>query len=57
MAVINETMWGWWNPHYLFNHNTKCAYEFIDGNQCLLTVTEDDIDWDSLKDLPEDAIG
>ena len=57
MAVINETMWGWWKPRYLVNHNTKCAYEFIDGNQCLLTVSEDDIDWDSLKDLPEDAIG
>ena len=57
MAVINETMWGWWKPRYLVIHNTKCAYEFIDGNQCLLTVSEDDIDWDSLKDLPEDAIG
>lgn len=57
MAVINETMWGWWKPRYLVNHNTKCAYEFIDGDQCLLTVTEDDIDWDSLKNLPEDAIG
>ena len=57
MAVIKESMWGWWKPRYLVNHNTKCAYEFIDGNQCLLTVTEDDIDWDSLKGLPEDAIG
>ena len=56
MAVINETMWGWWKPRYLVNHNTKCAYEFIDGNQCLLTVSEDDIDWESLKNLPEDAI-
>ena len=57
MAVVNESMWGWWKPRYLLNHNTKCAYEFIDGNQCLLTVTEDDIDWESLKNLPEDAIG
>ena len=56
MAVINEAMWGWWKPRYLVNHNTKCAYEFIDGNQCLLTVTEDDIDWESLKNLPKDAI-
>ena len=55
MAVINESMWGWWKPRFLVNNNTKCAYEFINGDQCLLTVTEDDIDWDSLKDLPEDA--
>lgn len=57
MAVINESMWGWWKPRYLLNHNTRCAYEFIDSNQLLLTVTENDIDWDSLSDLPEDAIG
>lgn len=55
MAVIKQVMWGWWKPRYLVNHNTKCAYEFIDGYQYLLTVTEDDIDWESLKDLPEDA--
>lgn len=56
MAVINESMWGWWKPRYLVNHNTRCAYEFINDNQRLLTVTEDDIDWDSLKELSEDAI-
>lgn len=56
MAVVNESMWGWWKPRYLVNHNTKCAYQFIDIHQRLLTVTEDDIDWDSLKGLPEKAI-
>lgn len=56
MAVVHESMWGWWKPRYLVNHNTKCAYEFIDNKQKLLTVTEDDIDWDSLKGLPEKAI-
>lgn len=55
MAVVNETMWGWWKPRFLVNHNTKCAYEFMDEKQNLVTVTKDDIDWDSLKDLPEDA--
>ena len=57
MAVINESMWGWWKPRYLVNHNTKCAYEFMNKDQKLVTVTEDDIDWESLKNLPEDAIG
>ena len=57
MAVINESMWGWWKPRFLLNHNTKRAYEFMDKDQKLMTVTEDDIDWESLKNLPEDAIG
>ena len=57
MAVINECMWGWWKPRYLVNHNTKCAYEFMNKDQRLVTVTEDDIDWESLKNLPEDAVG
>ena len=56
MAVINESMWGWWKPRFLLNHNTKCAYEFMDRNQCLTTVEECDIDWDSLKNLQEEAI-
>ena len=55
MAVINEAMWGWTKPRFLVNHNTKCAYEFMNEKQLLMTVTQDDIDWDSLKDLPEDA--
>ena len=55
MGVISETMWGWWKHRFLLNHNTKCAYEFMNSDQELVTVTQDDIDWDSLKDLPEDA--
>lgn len=57
MAVISETMWGWWKQRFLINHNTKRAYEFMNKDQNLVTVTQDDIDWDSLKNLPEDAIG
>ena len=57
MAVIGETMLGWWKHRFLINHNTKCAYEFMNKDQKLVTVTEDDIDWESLKNLPEDAVG
>lgn len=57
MAVIDETMWGWWKHRFLINHNTKRAYEFMNKDQKLVTVTEDDIDWKSLKNLPENAIG
>lgn len=55
MAVVNKTMGGWWKPRFLVNHNTKCAYEFMNSDQKLVTVTVDDIDWESLKDLPEDV--
>ena len=43
MAVIGETMLGWWKHRFLINHNTKCAYEFMNKDQKLVTVTEDDI--------------
>ena len=56
MSVIKQVIWGWWKPRFLLNHNTKCAYEFMDSNERLMTVTEDDIDWESLKDLPEEAL-
>lgn len=56
MGVIGETMWGWWKHRFLINHNTKCAYEFMNKDQRLVTVTEDDIDWESMKNLPEYAI-
>lgn len=56
MSVINQVIWGWWKPRFLLNHNTKCAYEFMDSNEQLMTVTTEDIDWESLKGLPEDAL-
>ena len=56
MGVISETMWGWWKHRFLINHNTKCAYEFMNKDQRLVTVTEDDIDWESLKNLPDYAL-
>ena len=56
MAVVYECIWGWWKPRFLVNNNTRCAFEFMDGNEHLVTVTEDDIDWNSLKNLPDDAL-
>lgn len=55
MAVVKESMYGWWKPRYLVNHNTKRAYEFIDAAQKLLTVTRDDINWYSLEDVSVSA--
>lgn len=38
------------------NHNKKTAFEFMDDSKTLVTVTEDDVDWKSLKKLPENAV-
>lgn len=57
MGVVKESIWGWWKPRFLLNLNTMRTYEFMDADQRLLTVTQDDIDWDSLKGLSEVVIG
>lgn len=56
MVVVYQDMWGWYKPRFVLNHNKQTAFEFIDEGATLLTVTEDDIDWVSLKKLPENAI-
>lgn len=56
MAVLHKNFWGFYKPWMVINHNKKTAFEFMDDSETLLTVTENDIDWKSLKKLPEDAI-
>lgn len=56
MAVLHKNMWGWFKPKFLINHNTKTAIEFMDDWETLVTVTVDDVDWKSLKKLPDEAI-
>lgn len=56
MAVLYQNIWGWYKPRFVLNHNDKTAFEFMDSYQCLVTVTNEDIDWASLKKLPEEAI-
>lgn len=56
MSTISEDMDGWWKQRYLINHKTRQAWEFINDKQELNTVTKDDIDWESLKGLPTDAV-
>ena len=56
IAVLHKNMWGWFKPKFLINHNKKTAIEFMDDWETLVTVTEDDVDWKSLKKLPEEAI-
>ena len=56
MGIAEEIICQYWKPRFLLDHNTKCAYEFMTSREDLTTVTEDDIDWDSLKELPEKSI-
>ena len=56
MAVVYQVIWGWWKPRFVLNYSRKTAFEFMDSNECLVTVTTDDIDFDSLKKLPEDVV-
>ena len=55
MALVSQVISGWWKPRFLLNHNTKCAYEFMDSNEKLTTVTQDDIAWDTLYGIPKIA--
>lgn len=54
---IFELSWNrYWKPFYLVDNNSHCAYQWIDANECLLTVTENDIDWGSLEGLPQNVL-
>ena len=56
MGVVHQNINNWWKPRYILNYNTKTAFEFMSHSQYLLTVEEDDIEWKSLKKLPDDVI-
>ena len=40
----------------MLNHTALTAFEFMDSNERLVSVTTEGIDFDSLKKLPEEAI-
>lgn len=56
MGVVYQLINGWWKPRYILNNNTQTAFEFMSHSQYLLTVEADDIEWNSLKKLPESVI-
>lgn len=55
MGVVYQLINGWWKPRYILNNNTKTAFEFMSRGQYLMTVKEEDIEWSTLKELPEDV--
>ncbi|MBQ9230616.1 MAG: hypothetical protein IJ190_05460 [Prevotella sp.] len=53
MSVVNEVIDQYWKPRYLLDHRERKAYEFMNPQERLVTVTPNDIDWDSLADLSD----
>ena len=56
MSVVSMLIGGYWKPRILLNHTAKCAYEFMDAAECLQNVRDEDIDWESIKELDDDCI-
>lgn len=55
-SILSQSIGGWWKPRFIMDNVICQAYEFMDENETLVTVTDGDIDWDSLKGLPEKYI-
>lgn len=55
ITLISSVICGYWKPRYVVNHTTKCAYEFMDANESLKMVQYTDIDWLSIRSLPDDC--
>lgn len=55
MALVTQVIGRYWKPRYLKDKEARCAYEFMSIDEVLQIVTDEDIDWDSLKGLPQDA--
>lgn len=53
MSIINQVICGYWKPRFLMDDKARTAVEFMDENEILKTISVDDIDWDSLKGLPD----
>lgn len=49
MFVIKEVICQYWKPRFLLDDENGTAVEFMSKNETLLTVTLDDIDWESLE--------
>lgn len=56
MYVISKAICGYWKPLYLIDERNKGAEVFMNEAAILQTVSVDDIDWESLNGLQQDAI-
>lgn len=56
MTIAKEVILQYWKPRFLLDNDTRCAYQFMTGGEVLCNVSDDDIDWDSLKGLSADCL-
>lgn len=56
MESISTLVIDYWKQRYLLDHNRKIALEIMDEEQCWVHFSTDDIDWQTFKGLPEEAI-
>lgn len=57
MTVVNQVMGEYWKPRFLMDDSAKTAFEFMDPCERLTTISTEDIDWSSFRNVPEEAIG
>lgn len=55
MEVIDQSKWGWWKHRFLIDRNNCRAYEVMNGDMNFVNFTTEDIDWNSIAELPEKA--
>lgn len=53
MELVNVSLFGYWKPRYLVDKRKNKRIEFMSENECFCTVTQDDIDWNSLASLED----
>lgn len=56
VTILHQSINGWWKPRFIVDNACQKAYEFMDEGEHLLTITDDDIEWESLQDLPEKIV-
>ena len=44
MFLLLNSIWGWWKPVYLIDERNKSAMRFMDCDENLLNVGDEDID-------------
>ena len=56
MELVHVSLFGYWKPRYLVDKRKNKRIEFMSADECFCTVTQDDIDWDSLASLEDYCI-
>lgn len=56
MQVVWQVIDGWRKPRFLVDARARKAYHFMDENEYLLMVTDEDIDWESLSGIDEEMV-